>query len=122
MYNIEDVLLDIPQKTTISPEELELVKIQLADVQAFTEEAGIRVSHTKAVIIGLHFMAFIRRVKNKEFLPELEEGMFDELSPECITISKRVLTSYLATQERVLDDAEIFYLAVHFEAAKYDEE
>jgi PRD domain protein (TIGR03582 family) len=122
MYNIEDVLMDIPQKTTILPVELELVKTQLADVKAFTEEAGIGVSHNKAVIIGLHLMAFIRRVQNNEFLPELDEGMYDEISPECITISQRVLANYLETQERVLDDAEVFYLAVHFEAAKYDEE
>jgi PRD domain protein (TIGR03582 family) len=122
MYNIEDVLIDIPQKTRILPVELELIQTQLADVQAFTEDAGIRISHNKAVIIGLHLMAFIRRVQNNEFLPELDEGMFDEISRECITISKGVLANYLAKKERVLDDAEVFYLAVHFEAAKYDEE
>jgi hypothetical protein len=45
--------------------------------------------------------------------------MFDELSSECIEASRSLLQRCLAATGRELDDAEVFYLAVHFEAAKY---
>lgn len=121
MYAIDQVLEDIPQKTAASSGELQEVGSLLTIMQAYTDEAGIPISHNKAVVIGIHLLAFLRRVHNGEYLPELEESLFDELGKECIEASRRLLENGPLPPERKLDDAEVFYLAVHFESAKLND-
>ncbi|NRF95849.1 PRD domain-containing protein [Paenibacillus frigoriresistens] len=119
---IEAILLQIPDKTTIDGAESEELRPLLAFMKACTEEAGLTISFDRMLVIGIHLLAFIRRVKQGEWLPELEEGMFDEVSPQWVELSRRVLTSYVVPRKRILDDAEVFYLTVHLEAAQFHEE
>ncbi|MFE5324006.1 PRD domain-containing protein [Paenibacillus sp. NPDC056579] len=122
MQIIETILNEIPDKTTVTTAELEQLRPLLTFTKASAEEAGLTLTHDKLLIIGIHLLAYMRRVRNNEYLPELEESMFEEVTPELVELSKRVLSSYEAGAERKLDAAEIFYLTVHFEAAKFNEE
>ncbi|MEC0247007.1 PRD domain-containing protein [Paenibacillus chitinolyticus] len=118
MYNISEVLEEIPQKTEASPEKLEAVKDLLTKLRPMSQEIGLSIPHTKAVIIGIHLLAFLRRVDQDEYLPEIEPEMFEEISAESVDLSKRLFAVYNMPPQRKLDDAEVFFLAVHFEAAK----
>ncbi|MVP00222.1 MULTISPECIES: hypothetical protein [Paenibacillus] len=118
MFNLNEVMEEIPQKTEASAEKLEIVQTLLTDLRLMSEDISLSIPHTKAVIIGIHLLAFLRRVDLDEYLPEIEPEMFEELSTESIELSKRLFSSYQFPPTRKLDDAEVFFLAVHFEAAK----
>lgn len=122
MQMMENLLKEIPEKTTVTESELDELRPLLDFMATSAKEAGLNLSYNKTLIIGIHLLAFIRRVKNGEYLPELDESMFEEVSPELVELSKHVLQNYLVASERQLDAAEIFYLTVHFEAAKFNEE
>jgi PRD domain protein (TIGR03582 family) len=121
MYLIEDVLLEIPQKIKMNADELTDIRELLTTLKQYAGDIGLRIPHSKAIVVGIHLLVFIRRIKNQEFLPKLEDNMFDELSSESVALSKRLLESYKISRIDGLDDAEIFYLAVHFEAVKFDD-
>ncbi|WP_079912584.1 PRD domain-containing protein [Paenibacillus sp. 32352] len=122
MQMMENLLKEIPEKTTVTEAELNELRPVLDFMTDIARESGLNLSYEKTLVIGIHLLAFMRRVKNNEYLPELDEEMFDEVSPELVDLSKRVLQKVLKTSERQLDAAEIFYLTVHFEAAKFNEE
>jgi uncharacterized protein (TIGR03577 family)/PRD domain protein (TIGR03582 family) len=122
MYLIEDVLLEIPQKIKLTADESADIHDLLTTLKQYAGDIGLRIPHTKAVVIGIHLLVYIRRITNQEFLPKLEDNMFDELSAEFVSLSKRLLESYKISRVDGLDDAEIFYLAVHFEAVKFDDQ
>ncbi|WP_028547298.1 PRD domain-containing protein [Paenibacillus sp. UNC451MF] len=122
MQMMETILKEIPEKTTVTEAELDELRPLLAYMAASAQEAGLKLSHDKTLVIGIHLLAFMRRVNNNEYLPELDEGMFEEVSPELVELSQRVLQSHVESSDRTLDAAEIFYLTVHFEAAKFNEE
>ncbi|TCZ81029.1 PRD domain-containing protein [Paenibacillus albiflavus] len=122
MQMIETLLKEIPGKTTVTEAELDELRPLLDFVATCAKDASLKLSDDKMLVIGIHLLAFTRRVKLNEYLPELDESMFEEVSPELVELSRRVLQSYLETTDRTLDAAEIFYLTVHFEAAKFNEE
>jgi PRD domain protein (TIGR03582 family) len=122
MYTVEAVLDDIQEKTTVQPGELGEAAFLLTEMKTYTKEAGIPISHNKAVIIGIHLIAFMGRVERDEYLPDLDESIFEEVSPDAIKVSRRLLEQKPLPLGRKLDAAEIFYLTVHFEAAKLNQE
>jgi len=122
MQMLENVLKEIPEKITVVEAELDELRTLLLFMASCATDANLKLSYDKTIVIGIHLLAFMRRVKNNEYLPELDETMFEEVSPELVELSRCVLQSYLETTNRTLDAAEIFYLTVHFEAAKFNEE
>jgi PRD domain protein (TIGR03582 family) len=119
---IERILNEIPNKTQVNPSELEELKPLVEHMAQSCKEAGVKLSDDRQLVIAIHLLAFIRRVAQDEYLPELDVEMFNEVSPELVELSRRVLESYVEMKDRLLDHAEIFYLTVHFEAAKFSRE
>ena len=73
MYLIEDVLLEIPQKIKLNADELTDIRGLLTTLQQYAGEIELCIPDSKAIIIGIHLLVFIRRIKNQEFLPKLED-------------------------------------------------
>lgn len=118
MRIVQQVLEEMKRQKAADPEEAAEVEKLLQLANRLAEEEGVTLSFERALAMGVHLTAFIRRVRTESYLPELDEDMFDEVSEELAGVSRKVLESYELPEGRELDDAEIFYLTVHFEAAK----
>lgn len=118
MDRVERILHDIPGKTKADPDELEELRPMLHCLLAGSERIGLPLTDDRLLVIGIHLLGFARRRKQGESLPELEESMLDEVTPELVQLSHRTLRSYGELAEQAIDDAEVFYLTVHFEAAR----
>lgn len=118
MQITEQALEEMKRQDAIRLEEVGEITDLLRLAQQLAAEKGVMLSFERALAMGVHLTAFVRRVRSDSYLPELEEGMFDEVSKELVEVSRQVLASYQLPENRTLDDAEIFYLTVHFEAAK----
>ncbi|PZM66811.1 hypothetical protein DOE73_04695 [Paenibacillus dendritiformis] len=118
MDRIERILHEIPAKTKAEPYELEELRPMLLCLLAESERIGLPLTDERLLVIVIHLLGFARRRKREESLPELEESMLDEVSPELAQLSRCTLRSYGELAEQAIDDAEVFYLTVHFEAAR----
>ncbi|MDO3409773.1 PRD domain-containing protein [Saccharibacillus sp. CPCC 101409] len=118
MQITQQALEEMKRQKAIEPEEVGEITALLELAQRLAEQEGVILSFERTLAMGVHLTAFIRRVRGGTYLPELEDGMFDEVSEAFAEVSRRVLESYELPEDRELDDAEVFYLTVHFEAAK----
>ncbi|MDG0874797.1 PRD domain-containing protein [Paenibacillus thiaminolyticus] len=118
MDRVERILHDIPAKTKADPDELGELRPMLYGLLADSERIGLPLTDDRLLVIAIHLLGFARRLKQGEPLPELEESMLDEVSPQLVQLSHRTLRSYGELAEQAIDDAEVFYLTVHFEAAR----
>ncbi|WP_374015818.1 PRD domain-containing protein [Paenibacillus thiaminolyticus] len=118
MDRVERILHDIPAKTKAHQDELGELRPMLYCLLQDSEGMGLPLTDDRLLVIAIHLLGFGRRRKQGEALPELEESMLDEVSPELAQLSHRTLRSYGELAEQAIDDAEVFYLTVHFEAAR----
>lgn len=118
MDRVERILHDIPAKTKADQDELGELRPMLYCLLADSERIGLPLTDDRLLVIAIHLLGFTRRLKQGEPLPELEESMLDEVSPQLVQLSHRTLRSYGELAEQAIDDAEVFYLTVHFEAAR----
>ncbi|RJG22767.1 PRD domain-containing protein [Paenibacillus thiaminolyticus] len=118
MDRVERILQEIPAKTKADQDELGELRPMLYCLLADSERIGLPLTDDRLLVIAIHLLGFARRLKQGEPLPELEESMLDEVSPQLVQLSHRTLRSYGELAEEAIDDAEVFYLTVHFEAAR----
>lgn len=117
MQNIDRVIQQICAHLPVTSEETAEVAEMLQNLDPMAQKYGISLAEERLVMIGAHMVAFIRRIQKEEWLPALDEGMMDQLDTGCVRLSREFLESCLDLEARKLDDAEIFFLAAHFEAA-----
>ncbi|MCR8644847.1 PRD domain-containing protein [Paenibacillus sp. N1-5-1-14] len=118
MCTLESILKEIPDRIAVKQEELDELQGLIVKLLETTKQLGLTLTQDRAVMIAVHLLAFNRRVKSGEHLPELDEGMIDEATPEFIEASREVLEFYSKPINHIVDDAEVFFLAIHFEAAR----
>ncbi|MGZ7441848.1 hypothetical protein [Paenibacillus sp. TH7-28] len=118
MCTIDDTLVAIQAKITAEAHELQEVRRLLGELRGKAGRDGLDIGSQKELIIGIHLLAFIRRLACGEHLPDISEEMFLEISPASAALSKELLSLCELPPGRELDRAEVFYLAVHFEAVR----
>ncbi|MFM9281783.1 hypothetical protein [Paenibacillus jiagnxiensis] len=118
MFIISSVLRDITEKTTADQEAHSKLEDWLFRLQECAPEAGLDIGHDKAVVIGIHLLAYLKRLDQGEHLPEIPDEMLTEISPQYEGLSRKLLKLVPGAESQEPDIAEIFYLAVHFEAVK----
>ncbi|MFB5675971.1 hypothetical protein ACE3NQ_08755 [Paenibacillus terreus] len=118
MFITSSVLRDITEKATADQEAQSKLEDWLPRLQEYAPEAGLKIGHDKAVVIGIHLLAYLKRLDQGERLPEIPDEMLTEISPEYERLSRKLLKLVPGAESQEPDTAEIFYLAVHFEAVK----
>lgn len=118
MFIINSVLRDITEKTTVDQGAQSKLEDWLCRLQECAPEAGLDIVHDKAVVIGIHLLAYLKRLDQGERLPEIPDEMLTEISPQYEHLSRKLLKLVPGAELQEPDTAEIFYLAVHFEAVK----
>ncbi|UHA74251.1 hypothetical protein [Paenibacillus sp. 481] len=116
LYSINEVMAGLGEHLAVEPAEAAEVSTLMAHLQPLAEQTQLHIPQDRAVMIAAHLVAFVRRVARNEWLPTLDEGMLEAIDVQCVQLSRELLEQYPRMGARLLDDAEIFFLAVHFEA------
>lgn len=115
---IEQIVHDIAKQTSANETEIIELEAIFKRIVQESQHMGLPITQDRWLTMGVHLIAFFRRMKNGETLPAIESALFRELSPEMVELSSRILHEYGRTLKRMPDDTEVFLLAVHFETAR----
>ena len=112
---INETIQEIAKQTHADIFEIsELVKL-LTFLHQETTRIGLTVTSERMLMMGVHLLAFIRRVNTGEKLPAMDNALFVEIPPDMLALSSRLLQVFEQSEP---DDTEVFLMAVHLETAK----
>lgn len=111
----------VEEVATLSPmqdtEAKELTTL-LEKVREQAYQLPLIITKERWVAMGVHLLAFMRRVQNQEKLPAVDSSLIEEGDVRLKQISQKVLEAYGFQYGFPLESIEIFLLQVHLEAAK----
>ncbi len=90
-----------------------LTKKVLAGIMEMMKTRNIRVNAVQEQMLHSHVRAMVLRSLTGEPLPEVDEGLFDEISSDSMSMAKKVVNDL-----GNLPVEEAYLLSVHFEVAK----
>ncbi|MBG9802181.1 PRD domain-containing protein [Brevibacillus laterosporus] len=111
---VEEVAILSPMQDT---EAYELIRL-LEAIQELTNQIPLTISKDRWIAMGVHLLAFMRRVQNQEKLPAIDASLMEEGDVRLQQISQKVLDAYGLQYGFSLEPIEIFLLQVHLEVAK----
>ncbi|MED1666513.1 PRD domain-containing protein [Brevibacillus laterosporus] len=111
---VEEVAILSPMQDT---EAYELIGL-LEAIQELTNQIPLTISKDRWIAMGVHLLAFMRRVQNQEKLPAIDASLMEEGDVRLQQISQKVLDAYGLQYGFSLEPIEIFLLQVHLEVAK----
>ncbi|MBG9789383.1 MULTISPECIES: PRD domain-containing protein [Brevibacillus] len=111
---VEEVAILSPMQDT---EACELIRL-LEAIQELTNQIALTISKDRWIAMGVHLLAFMRRVQNQEKLPAIDASLMEEGDVRLQQISQKVLDAYGLQYGFSLEPIEIFLLQVHLEVAK----
>ncbi|MDF9411538.1 PRD domain-containing protein [Brevibacillus laterosporus] len=95
----------------------ELTKL-LEDIQQLTNQILLTINEERWIAMGVHLLAFMRRVQHKERLAAMDLSLMEEGDVRLQQISQKVLDAYGEQYGFLIEPIEIFLLQVHLETAK----
>jgi len=110
---------DVAEQELIEPSELNVLQDVLSSAIEVTHNNSIMLTSERWLAVGVHLLAVIRRVRNNENLPPIDQTILQQVCPDMLKLSRQVLDKLIVGVEN--DDTEVLLLAVHFEAAKVSE-
>ncbi len=116
---INETIQEIAKQSHIDISEISELKSLLTLVKQEASGIGLMISSERMLLMGVHLLAFMRRVTSGEKLPAMDSSLFAEIPPDMLALSSRILEAYgLSGLSAKPDDTEIFLMAVHFETAR----
>ncbi|ALB64127.1 hypothetical protein BN137_3410 [Cronobacter condimenti 1330] len=90
-----------------------LAERMLGEVYALLDRHQITPNAVQQQMLSSHVRAMAHRSVTGEPLPEVEESLFDEISPAAMALARDIVAQF-----GNLPDEEAWLLSVHFEVAK----
>lgn len=115
---IEELMADISQQVSLAEEDAASLKELLAKTIETGRSLNAFFTLERGVGLGIHLLAFMRRVREKEYLEPVDPSLLSQVSSDAFNVSRQLLTDYGRKFEREIDDTEALLLAVHLEAAR----
>ena len=116
MNMVYKITQDVAEQELIDPSELKVLQDVLSAAIEVTRKNSIILAPERWLAVGVHLLAAIRRAKNNETLPPIDQTILEQVCPDMLELSRQVLDKLFAGVQK--DDTEVLLLAVHFEAAK----
>lgn len=114
---MDNVITEVKTKVTLSPqEELELSQF-LDAIEKELNQLDLKMNFNQWVVMSIHLVNLIRRVKEKETIPSIEESLWDQISQQSVKSSHSLLEPIKDQLEASHYSSEVFLLAVHLEGA-----
>jgi len=116
MDMIFKITQDVAELELIDPSEQKVFQDVLSAAIEVTQKNSIILTPERWLAVGVHLLAVIRRARNNEKLPPVDQTILQQVCPDMLKLSRQVLDRLSGGLEN--DDTEVLLLAVHFEAAK----
>jgi PRD domain protein (TIGR03582 family) len=100
-------------KNELEPLSAALIEKVLAGIMEMMKTRNIQVNTVQEQMLHSHVRAMVLRSLTGEPLPEVDESLFDEISPDSMLMAKKVVNEL-----GNLPVEEAYLLSVHFEVAK----
>lgn len=94
------------------------VSLVIAAVESLLIDSGYSLSDDRRLALAAHSLAFTRRIRTREELPEIDLNDFPEIPEETVAGLRRALTSYCASHDSEFSDEEVLLFAMHVEVAR----
>ncbi|EMT52882.1 MULTISPECIES: hypothetical protein [Brevibacillus] len=116
MHMIEEIVREVAGPADENMSEYSECKRLMRMIESEMREKKIDIPRDRWLAICAHLLAFVRRMASGEKLPQVEAELFEEIHPEMLSLSSRVLFGEETCSQE--DGTEVFLLAVHFEAIR----
>lgn len=90
-------------------------------VRAYIDAQHIPFGAERELAAAAHCLAFVRRVREREYLPELNQELYREVDESLLTGARELLGNHCVGVDYIPADAEALLLALHFETARQEQ-
>jgi len=115
MSMINETIQEIAKQSFVDISEISELKKLLTLLHQETTQIGLTITSERMLMMGVHLLAFIRRVNTGEMLPPMDNSLFVEIAPDMLALSSRLFQAFGQSEP---DDTEVFLMAVHLETAR----
>jgi hypothetical protein len=115
---IDAALDELATSTALEELDRRDVTTVVGSVEEFIERSGFALSDERRLTLAAHTLAFTRRIRTHENLPDIDLEDFPEIPETTIVGMRRILTPYCEAHDSVLSDQETFLFAMHVEVAR----
>ena len=115
MQMIDTLIKTIASEMPMNEAEKAEFKQLLQIVAANAKEVHLAISEERFLSMGVHLLSTMRRAKTGEKLPTVDEFIIDQVSPDMMELSRKILQEI---DSNLKNDTEAVLLALHFETAK----
>jgi len=87
-------------------------------VEGLMADWGFALNDDRRLALAAHSIAFTRRIRTREQLPEIDLDDFPEIPEETVSGLRLALIPYCSARDSDLADEEVFLFAMHVEVAR----
>ncbi|OON71895.1 hypothetical protein [Streptomyces tsukubensis] len=111
------ILDQLADDTHLTEEDRADAEELLTAADAYAAGRSLPMNDVRRLALAAHTVAFVRRVREHEYPPELDRHLYDEVGEEQLAAVRELLQDYCAGRDHTVTDPEVLLLTLHFEAA-----
>lgn len=108
---VPEIIKEIEQRLKLTPEE----KKEVREVLAFSTKQGVVWEEQFKLGFLSHMISLIRRSKDDEWVAEMDECLFAEVSKKAIELAEEIVQAF--TEEGAAHRSEVLLVSTHYEMA-----
>ncbi|WP_369205051.1 hypothetical protein [Streptomyces sp. PU-14G] len=108
---------NVAETTPVSAEDRAGLEELLPLILLHAREEHLRLDDERLLALAVHSLAFVRRVRDREDLPKLDDLLYDEVPTSRLTAARRLVDAYCGPRSFAAPDSEVLLFALHFEVA-----
>lgn len=106
-----EIIREVEERLQLTPEEQEIVR----KVLIFTKEQGIAWEDNFRLGFLSHMISLIRRARDGEWVAEMDESLFEEVTPAAIQLAQEIVEVF--SKEGAEHRSEVLLVSTHYEMA-----
>lgn len=114
------ILDRLADDTHLTEEDLADAEELLSAADVYAADRAIPMNDVRRLALAAHSVAFVRRVREHEYPPELDRHLYDEVGTARFASVRALLHAYCAGRDHDVTDPEVLLLTLHFEAALHE--
>jgi PRD domain protein (TIGR03582 family) len=115
---VDTALATLAADMPIADEERSDVTTVVDAVEELMTGWGLPLSDERRLALTAHSLAFVRRIRTRDQLPEIDLDDFPEIPENTVSGLRAALIPYCSARESELADEEVFLFAMHVEVAR----
>ena len=120
MQMIERITQAVGCEIKLEIDEFAVMQKLLSAAFTGTQQIELNMPEDRWLALGIHLVSVVRRVKNGNTLPLVEQAILEQVDSDMQDLSRQVLQAAEVTMSCKNDATEVLLLAVHFATAKHN--